>query len=325
MNYLDDLIELYGRRPAAKVADDPKYDALCKAHDGNSLFHYARQRVERIREKLDLQVGKQETGQMQVKNALKLFEQLRVPDEKQEDEICRRLVLAAWYPFWRDVQKAHFDQTVKTLRKDLDYFLSFTQRNSVGGSNPVNAYHRYLIQSYGVDDPYTCPLNELAKAINRGLQASKYKLRGFFFPAHEDDSQNVSKKLQDAMDSALVFIQLVQNEMFSKDKKYKAEENYCFDEYNMAIDRHKHTIYLFVDGKHPDDMIPEEKTYSRFESWFQVIKATDCVALARTQALDLEEENVIKNQDLLRRKLFEKVQSFREALWNDSPPDLASQ
>jgi len=71
-------------------------------------------------------------------------------------------------------------------------------------------------------------------------------------------------------------------------------------------------------------MIPVEKTYPRFDDWFQVIKQTDCIALARTQALDLEQANVVANQDLLRVKLFEKVQSFREALWNGSPSDLAT-
>ena len=321
MSTLDDLIGIYGRQPADRVPEDPEYQALCKVNDSKTLFHYERRRVETIRRRLEGVLDQQETRQKQVKNALKIFDWLLAPDNNQEDEICRRLVRADWYQEWTQQQQAHFDATVETLRNGLDYFLSFTQRNSVGAGNPVNAFHRYLIQSYGLEDPNSSPKNELAKAVDRALRISRYKFRGFFFPMHEDDSTEVTAKLRLAMDRALVFIQIVQNEMFDKGS-YKDTENYCFDEYTMAVDRRKNHIYLFADGQHPADLIPKGRTFHRFETWFEFVKKTDCVALARTLDVTRESQNVAVNQDLLNKRLIDKVQSFREALWNNSPPDL---
>jgi hypothetical protein len=319
MTTLTDLIAIYGRQSADQVPRDPQYDSLCKQNDGNLLFHYERLRVERLRRKLEKSLNMQQTRQSQLKSALKIFEHELAPDNNQEDEIVVRLVHAAWYPNWTPAQQQYFDDTIETLGDGLDYFLSFTLRNPVGGPNPVNTFHRYFIESYGLD-PSRSANNELAKALDRALQSSKYKFRGFYFPAHEDDSQLVSKKLAEAIDRALVFIQIVQNDMFSK--RFKADENYCFDEYTMASAQQKKSIYLFADGQHPADMIPLVDTFPRFSNWYQLIEQTDCVALARTLSIPLESANVAANHDLLKKRLIDKVWSFREALWEGAPADL---
>jgi len=319
MTTLTELVDIYGRQSADKASQDPQYIAICKANDANTLFHYERLRVEKMRRLLEKALDIQETRQSQLKSALKIFEWRLAPDNNQEDEIVRLLVRAAWYPQWTAKQQTYFDMTVDTLRDGIDYFLSFTQRNSVGGKNPVNSFHRYLIESFGID-PGNSEKNELASALDRSLRGSRYKFEGFFFPMHEDDSIEVTKKLRDAMERALVFIQIVQNDMFNK--RFKPDENYCFDEFRMAADQRKKTIYLFADGDHPAHMIPHGETAPRFEDWYDLIQKTDCVALARTLAYPLESPNLVANQDLLNKKVIDKVWSFREALWNDSPADL---
>jgi hypothetical protein len=319
MGALETLIKIYASHPTANVASDPEYVALCEANHDNAFFHKERHRVEALKTKLEGQVAIQQTRQKQVKYALRIFERL-VGSENQLDEICLRLIRGAYYPDWTEKQRSYFDKISEILETCEDYFLSFTQRNSGGGmGNPINGIHRYLIQSYGLPDPKDSASNELARMLDLVLRTSRYDFRGFFFPAHEDDSAQVNQKLKNALERSLVFIQLVQNEMFST--HYDSGKNYCYQEYSMACGLQKKMIYLFANGQHPDDLIPEDAAHFELDSWYQYVLGADCVAFDPTVVSD-QSANIPVNRAKLKDRLVESVQKVREALWNDAPGDL---
>ncbi len=320
MTSLEELIEIYGGREAKDVSKDQNYVRICQENDGNPIFHAERFRIENIKRKLEKEAGIQKTRQKQVKFALRFFHRL-VGSKDDEDEVCRRLTLASYYPQWTDKQKLYFDETCVLVKKKLDYFLSFTQRNRSGAGNPINSYHRYLIQSIGLPDPKDSQENELARMLDRLLQISRYQFRGFFFPAHEGDSQQATEKFLKALDNSMVFIQIVQNEMFSKHYQHQNRPNYCYIEYKQAIEKKKEMIFIFADGQHPQDLIPEEDAQFEFDDWYELILGADCVHMEPTRIAD-ERSNIPDSIDKLKKRLVEAVQRHRETLWEGAPGDL---
>jgi hypothetical protein len=317
---LTELIEIYSRRLADDVPGDPEYVTLCQGMDANSLFHHARHRVETLKRKLEKEVGIQQTAQKQVKYSLKFLQRVN-GSQNQEDQICYQLTRKTYFPHWTAKQQQYFEDIVAKIKAGQEYFLSFTQRyRGEGAGNPVNSLHRYLIQSYGLLNPQDSTKNELAHMLDNVLRSSqRHQFNGFYFPAHEDDSAEVKKKVDDALDQALVFIQLVQNEMFSR--HYEDRFNFCHSEYGRALASAKPMIYLFADGIHPDDLISEEDADFSLDNWYQYIRKIDCVDLAPTIVAE-ETANVVANRRKLQERLVEKVQCFREALWNNVPSDL---
>jgi len=316
MGTIAELIEIYARRQADDVASDLRYVSLCRANDADNVFHASRRRVEMIKRTLEEQVGIQQTYQKQVKYALKLFYRL-VGSEDQQDEICLRITRQSYYPRWTDRQKAYFDETSALLKTSLDYFLSFTQRNQTGAGNPINGAHLHLIQSMGLLDPLSSAQNELAHMLDIFLRNNNF--RGFYFPTHEDNSQQVDQKIDESLDNCIVFIQLIQNEMFSK--HYGGWPNYCFREYLQAVAKSKHMIFLFADGQHPDDLIPEEAVKFDLNAWHRFVRDADCVDLKPTLIAE-QSASIQVNRDKLKERLVEGVQKFRKALWEGVPGDL---
>jgi hypothetical protein len=318
MGTIEELIEIYARHQADDVASDPHYVYLCQANDTDNVFHATRRRVEMIKRTLEKRVGNQKTYQKQVKYALILFHRL-VGSEDQQDEICLRIVRQSYYPKWTDKQKAYFDETSALLKTSLDYFLSFTQRNQTGAGNPINGAHRYLIQSMGLLDPVSSVQNELAHMLDIFLSNSRYQFRGFYFPTHEDNSQQVDQKVYDSLDNSLVFIQLVQNAMFSR--LYNGRPNYCFREYQRAVAQRKNMIFLFADGQHPNDLIPEEDVEFDLDAWHTFVIGVDCLDLQPTRIAE-QSSSIQVNITRLKERLVEGVRRFREALWEGVPGDL---
>jgi hypothetical protein len=315
---LNTLIEIYGRQNADNVKNDAEYVALCLEHDAlNDPFHPQRERVERIKRSLEDQVAIQPSYQAQVSHALKLFQRL-VGSRNQEEEICRQLTLRTYYPNWSQQQKDYFDETCSTMANKLDYFLSFTQRNSSGNANPINGYHRFLIRVAGsMPDPLDSTDNELARMLDRLLRSRQFT--GFYFPMHEGNSQQVNQKLTTSLMRSLVFIQLVQNEMFAK--VHAGKPNYCFEEYSQAVAEKKKMIFLFADGQHPQDLIQEPDVPLDLDPWYQFIRGTDCVFMESTQFAQ-DSPNIEAGYSKLRKSLVEMVQKHRAALWEDAPGDL---
>ncbi len=316
MDTLVQLIEIYGRQPLAAVQNDADYQQLCQSNDNNLLFHHQRHLVEDLKRKLEQTVEIQQSAQKRVKYALRLFQRL-LGSEAQADEICVRLTKRAYDAGWTATQRSYFDAATVRLRDSQDYFLSFTQRHDEGASNPVNRRHRYLIQSYGIPDPKDSASNELALMLHRALHADE--LRGFFFPEHEDDSARVSEKLKKAMQRSLVFVQLVQNDMFSK--RFPLDHNYCYAEYCDAMQQGKSMVYLFADGEHPADLIDEFNAHFALDTWYGYVREVDCISLDPTDIAE-QSANVPANRQKLKTKLIERVKSEREAIWESVPGDL---
>jgi hypothetical protein len=319
MTPLEELIEIYATVPADKVRQNARFVTLRQLNDADEIFHSHHLLVEGQRRLLENTVAAQKTWQKEVKFALKAFQQLLNPQDKDDlrPEIFLRLVRRAYYPGWTAKQQSYFDAIIDHIRNKQDYFLSFTQRKVGDGSNPINSLQRYLIQTYGIPDPKDEKENKLALMLHRAL--ASHQFRGFFYPEYTGDTLQVAQKLKEGMDQSLVFIQLVQNEMFSK--QYPAQPNYCADEYLDAAHQKKQMIYLFANGAYPADLILDYNVNFDFNPWYQFIHGAQCLDLAPTLTAD-QSTNITGNRQKIREQLIDKMTKFREALWENVPGDL---
>jgi len=313
---LKKLIEIYARQPADQVTGDPEFAELYAEHPKvDDPFHAQHQRVKKIKRRLEKEVGIQGSPHSQVKFALRYFHGL-LGGTNDEDRICVGLTKLAYYPNWISEQKTYFDETCTRMRTKVDYFLSFTQRNRSGAGNPINGYHRHLIQVVGqLADPLMSVDNQFAKMLDNLL---KRKFTGFFFPTTEGESNVVKKNLAERMSQSLVFIQLVQNEMFVK--AYAGQPNFCHEEYLQAIAENKKVILLFADGEYRQDLLPDFDVLPDLDEWYEYVFERDALFMKSTQFAP-DPATMQENHLRLKEKVMDKVEEFRVALWENAPAD----
>lgn len=317
---LDQLISIYGRyQTTDEVKADAEFLELCEAHPDNELdpFHSQRKLVEKLSRQMDSSL-KNQTARSQVRTTLRFYQKFVGSSTNSEEQIWLQLARVRHYPKWTEPQQEYFDQISTIIATKLDYFLSFTQRNQQGAGNPINGYHRYSIQYLGqLEDPIASSENKLAEMLDRYLK--RHNLRGFYFPIHEDDSQQVLTKLHEALSRSLVFIQLVQNEMFSN--VYPAAENYCFTEYTQAAEENKRILMLFANGAWPDDLIDDVDVPFDLDDWYQFVRGAALMFLEPTSFNDEYNKNGPLIKAKLKNPLLAQVKQARDALWENAPAD----
>ena len=315
---LNQLINIYGRyQTTDEVESDAEFLDLCKAHGDNELdpFQAERKTVKEVSGLMENSL-KNHTSQGQVKHSLRIYQRFVRSSTKSQDQIWLQLARLRHYSKWTVPQQEYFDRICTIIATKLDYFLSFTQRNEEGQGNPINDYHRYSIQYLGqLPDPVMSPKNELAEMVHRFLK--KNNLRGFFFPTHEMDSTQVNERLSDKLSQSLVFIQLVQNEMFSD--SYPPVPNYCFTEYTQATAENKSILMVFANGVWKDDLIKDDYVLLDLDSWYRFVDGAALMFLEPTRLNSEYDKNRLSNEARLKDPLLLQVENARRALWENAP------
>jgi hypothetical protein len=326
-NALPRLLEIYSRLKVSKVPDDAAYKALiaeAAAEDpSDPIFFETVERVDSIKSMLEELVGIQVSKKKQVEWALRTLRNWTNVDERN---ICEVLINRVYFPHWENAQQAFYRDATDPKKESYDYFLSFTQRNpndkpgSPGekAGNPVNSAHHYLIRSHGLPDPTDSPRNEFAHLMHQLLKNSNSKFNGYYYPTREGESAAVIPKLMEACRNSAVFVQVIQNEMFSK--AYAGKDNFCFDEFRQAIAAKKPTIYIFADGTHPKDLIPPVDTLGTVYKWHKVIREGGVVNIQFTRT-SAESGYISPNNAVISEKVIEQVGVLRNAMFNDIPAD----
>ena len=269
------LIECYAKYGVENVDQSKEFQTLCdkEKERGGFTFDAERQRIEnlerRIEREVERQVSSPSTSRDQIINALNLLDKKFAPkdNKKNKEDVgyIYELILKRYgnNNHWRVDQLNYFKKVYKAITTYSDYFLSFTNRKATKNNpNIVNFNHKHLIK-------WLCPSyrqkrdfereskknnNLLAEAINYFLRSNKPQLRGFYYPVHEGDNQDVEEKLRAAAGNTFVFIQIIQNIMFSKN--FDCGKNYCFFEYCEAkrniSDHHQRIFFILAEGSRKD-------------------------------------------------------------------------
>ncbi len=284
MSYKDKLVDIYASHPWKKVGQVSAYTILAKQFDGNGAFHHFRDVIERCKIWIEENVLTQTSEKNQVYQALKL---IRWVSERDPDVLknCIKLLEETCLNGLPSELQIFFKSRCSLFEKiDHDYFLSFTQRSrskTKGQPNRVNMRYKTFILSTLITIDfenfklYSVTRNLLAETIHYLLREEG--LKGFYFPDRESDTEDVDPKLDDALNSHLVFIQLVQNVMFDEPDKKK---NYCYLEYHHVESSgfDKSRIKFVIEGSR-EKVAANDKATLDFPVWHKAIMGQDAVIL----------------------------------------------
>ena len=291
------------------------YIKLCHENNGRFGFDTEREKVEKIKLFLEKTVGKQSSPRNQVIEALILLNRMKTEEEKN---ICYALIIKGYSNQWKQSQLAHFNKYDDALRKNYDYFLSFTDRNLTPGyDNYINVKYKYLIKSLLGQEFKKANQkdNLLALAIHYLLKSSGNK-KGFFYPQKQGDSQEVEEKLKSACENCFVFIQLIQNIMFTSCN----ETNYCYFEYchaRQCLAGKKGFIFLLAEKSHDSLKAIHHDVYFEYDEWYCDILRRDNIILEPTEKYN--QKHISKLLDIIRKNLVDKIDKIKWSIIEDVP------
>jgi hypothetical protein len=268
------LIDVFARNRVADIKKVADYQQLCNEFAGNPYFQNDRAKVENTKIQVERWFDKAMGQQESARTALRLLISTRGNDATRD--LCHQLITAGYKVHWTPDQQKYFDESWETIKLEYDYFLSFTNRSQdIPGDNPINdAYREFIVRE--IPDEYRRgdrkKKNLLALAVHRVL--AEPGVRAFYFPHSQYDQSTTEKKLEDACNSCVVFIQLVQKIMFEEPSH---GTNYCFFEWQRVRNRFhnndKHMLYV-VAHEDRDDLLGMTPFFD-YDEWHGHITVKD--------------------------------------------------
>jgi hypothetical protein len=227
---------------------------------------------------------------------------------------------------WREDQLDYFKEVYKAITTYNDYFLSFTNRKSTENNpNIVNFNYEHLIRwlfhscrcKRNFERESKKNNNLLAATIDYFLRSNKPQLRGFYYPVHESDNRKVEEKLRDAAGNTFVFIQIIQNVMFSKN--FDCEKNYCFFEYCEAkrnISEDQRILFILAEGSR-EDIIPKTDIWEKYDNWHDEMVEKDKIILEYTKTY--KPKQLEELEDEIKKKLLNRVSEAKRKMIDEVP------
>lgn len=310
----DRLKKVYSIYPLDKVQDQNEYRKLEEKYGDNPCFEKFSTRVEKIKFRIERLVGNHDNPKDQIREALFLIkDEINLKDRNDYKDI----ITMTYQAFWSEQENNIFDKKYKFLiNAKNDYFLSFTKRNSsTKYENYINQNHRnFIIDILGEDGYKKSDKNNenlLAESIHKILEDST--LRGFYYPNHEQNNVAVKEKLMNACIKTKSFIQLMQiqmfDEKFSKSRNPNKIENFCFFEYENAIQNLNPEQIIIISANTREEIDKLSINY-KYKEWKKRILSQDVIEIPYTLEHDSDKLNKIRNT--LKTKLCWKINKIFE-------------
>ena len=290
-----ELTAFFAAHRVADIQNVPEYAAYCARNLDALGFRDARDKTEVAKKAIEDRLDGQPNAAGQLRQALKLL----VAQRSLDFDRYRELISVGYKPAWSREQQVYFEHAVRIIRSGYYFFLSFTKRGPEDlGKMRVNRQYWELIKRK-IEPPSKGDLKErnlLAHAIYVMLRSEL--LEGFYYPRHDNDNSLVERKLREACESCLVFVQLVDNAMFSPPK----DPNFCEFEYRHALDFIRQAggpaedRVLFVVTERDKDDLPDPLTVGTYGDWVRHIQSKAAVYLPPVADYDKRRIDEIKEK-----------------------------
>jgi hypothetical protein len=304
---LTEIVSVFAEHGIDGAEAEAAFRELKRQHRRDSGFDSTANQVSTAFEPLERSL-KEQTHHNQVATALNLFYSFR--EEKDLQQICRQLTLLRFAPHWSDDQQEYYLKVSEKLEHWRDYFLSFTNYSPVEGEPMyVNNRHRVMI-SLGLGRPACLPETKernLLALLLQYLLSNGGGLDGFYYPNAREPG-DVQERLQGEAQSALVFVQLLQNSMFDK------QPNYCLHEFEAAR-KDKSRTMIFIMTIPRKDFVKAEEIEFRMRHWHEAIMEQDPIELEPT----LSETQAWDQLTLIEARLVRQVKEARQKLYDNVP------
>ncbi|MBZ5581053.1 MAG: hypothetical protein LAQ30_02405 [Acidobacteriia bacterium] len=281
-----ELIRFFAAHKVKDIQNVREYEEYCERNLESFAFRSARHEVEVAKQTIEERLDAQATATLQVSQALKLLESRRGLDF----DLYHELISAGYKAGWSPEQQKYYDHAARIVRSGNYFFLSFTSRAPAGpGDKRVNRRYWYFIRNkiQRATAGDRRERNLLADAID--LMLRDEFLEGFYYKRHDNDNSIVERKLRDACQSCLVFVQLVDNAMFRPPKA----PNYCEFEYRHALEfisqvegTIEHRTVFLVTEKEPQDLPDPDAVFAGYSDWLKYILSKSAVYLPPVEEYD---------------------------------------
>jgi hypothetical protein len=251
--YRDRLVRIYARNKVETIENVPAFRALCAEFRDNHYFDNDRNKIEYAKVTVEQHLDRPGLTQKDsVRNAIQLLVANRRTPKR---DLFHELISAGYKDQWTAAQRTYFDHAWKTIQLKYDFFLSFTSRYPDPGLariNPINVAYKHFINHVLGEDSIAKSdqrdTNLLARALHARLLVSPN--RGYYYPRQQNDNAETERKLAEACDSSLMFIQLIQSILFDLPDE---GTNYCFFEWERVMgqfsaeDKEKRMLYVLAE------------------------------------------------------------------------------
>ena len=181
-------------------------------------------------------------GKEQVKDCLRWIREEKDNENPENIEIISRLIRERFYKKeWNQSDKKYFDHGVEMLGKWKDFFLSYTNRNSIETNSDFEDILDHVFKSDFQDNREK--MNYLAKLIAHYL-VNFEGLTSFYDNDVITCGDIIKEKIFNHCTSVFAFVQLVEPIIFSYSKNQK---NWCFEEFK------KFDQWLDNSGQNPEN------------------------------------------------------------------------
>lgn len=321
MSNREALVQLYASALVSEVLTSDAYRKLYAAHGTDSDFNGERNAVEKAKVWVEnfLQPGL--TQQEQLQEALKLLISTR---RDPQQDLYYALIVAGYKPTWMASRQDYLEFAWKRIQAQFDFFFSFTTRNPVApGENPINRQYRWFISHVLGPDEFEKAdrkkNNLLADAIHQRILGNVPGAEGFYFPDSQYDNSQTLEKLESAVSSHLVFVQLVQVIMLVAPTE---GDNYCFKEYTRAMDLlkgdpHKNQRMVFVLAEKDRQTLKNRLIPPPYLGWRDHIYQKDPPYLAEVEFAD--DARVKELTELIDNKVSPHISAALSRLVGEAP------
>ncbi len=126
MKVSEDLLQILATTEIANISQSIEYQKLCQANVGDSRFQAERDRVERIKIRVEANLKPPLTTIEEAKAALSLL--IRSRRVTEDRDLYHALLVRGYKARWTNKQQAYFDDAWEKIRLEYDFFFSFTTR-----------------------------------------------------------------------------------------------------------------------------------------------------------------------------------------------------
>jgi hypothetical protein len=286
----DNLIYYYSNFSLNQLNFNNDFLDLCEKYIDNIYFNNLRNYFENINKYLEDTLTNKSPS-TQVSEALKFLYKAKKSEKKSitinESEDWNQFIVKWYYKNWSNKQKKYYDFISKLLLDSkFEYFLSFSGRHN-GDPHSINLVNSNYIKfikdvlgSHNINKTDLNNTNLLAKSIDYLLK--HYNYTGFYYLDHCEDNDYPDEKIEKACKNCLVFIQIIQNILFTVPANDKP--NYCFTEYKhmnaiLSPNDHIHRMVFILAEDSRDDLVNDFQVSNDYTTWYNHVNKIDPVVL----------------------------------------------
>lgn len=318
------ILKYYSDYLINELEDNLEYRRFCEEHKANRYVHVFCKKVKDEKKKFEDLILSCPSIKSSLVGAFLILNKFKVSNLEEEFKIHKFFIDELLLPHCSDAQKSKYKDIIHYLENCTnDYFLSFTSRKlNPNEGNMVHVTHRHFIKNIlnldrlqlgrEIREAERTNTNLLARAVNKIISQ---QLKGFYYPYHQENNQEVIVKLTEGCITSFTFIQIIQDIIF----EYQDEKmNYCHWEYNQIKNCIPSERRFFILAEKTREFIRTfDNLHQAYEEWYIDYSGRDPLHITSSYEYNIKE--LIETKKGIEEKILLKIIELKNNIIKDIP------